>query len=102
MRSTGRSAGETSQLDLSAVQPGLEEGLVQPVLPDFQIERALRDAQFLGGQGEVTVATRDRRTDGVALDRFQIDDRRRMCRDGALRDRLSDRGSDLGRKVCEG
>src|SRR6266702_7638852 len=99
MRSTGRSAGETSQLDLSAVQPGLEEGLVQPVLPDFQVERALRDAQFPGGQGEVTVAARDRRADCIALDRFQIGDRRRMGRVGALRVRLGDRGSDLRWKV---
>src|SRR5256886_12303550 len=88
----------SSRSDLSAVQPGLDEDLIEPVVPYFRVEGTLRNPELPGNQGEATATARNRGADGSALDRFQIGHRRGRCQDGELRARFGDRGSDLLRK----
>src|SRR3989442_6439276 len=42
---------------------GLEEDLVECVLPYFRVERTLRNLKLLGEEGEVTLTARDRRSE---------------------------------------
>src|SRR5262249_8589978 len=91
---SGRSRAEDG-LCLSVVLSGLAESSAEAVLLDLEVERALRNPQLLGNQRQVALESRDRRPDGVALDRVEIRD------GGGLRGevepgfRRGDRASDL-------
>jgi len=69
------SADPEGRLRLSVVLSGLTKSRVQPVLVDFEVERALRDPELFGDHRQVAVASRDRGADGVALDGVEIGNR---------------------------
>ena len=63
------------QETLSSVDSCVGDQLVETVLLDLQVERAFRDPELFGRQGQIAVTRHDGCADSVALHRFQIHDR---------------------------
>ena len=57
---------------LGDADSGAGDQLVEAVLLDFQVERALGDPELFGHKGQIAMTRKDGCSDRLDLDRFQI------------------------------